>query len=108
MGDPVTMAVAGAVVGSEIFSAQKQQKLQKQALEEQRQTQADATARAAKAQRDQEQAYNAANQKKPDIGTLLTSEQAAASKGQGETLLTGPVGVDSGALKLSKSSLLGA
>jgi hypothetical protein len=108
MADPVSLAVGSVLVGGSVIQGQKQLKLQKQALEDQKNAQADAVARAAKAQRDSQTAVNAANQKTPDIGGLLTSEQAAASQGVGSTLLTGPGGIDSKSLKLSKTSLLGA
>lgn len=108
MADPITAGIGTLIVGGGVMQGQKQLKLQRQALDEQRQAQADAVARAAAAQRDATQQYNAANQKKPDIGGLLTSEATAAQQGVGSTLLTGPGGIDPQALKLSKSSLLGA
>lgn len=55
----------------------------------------------------QEEAINAANKKKPDMGSILASNKSGANGGIGSTMLTGPQGVDLGALSLGKSTLLG-
>lgn len=54
-----------------------------------------------------DQANNRANGKKPNVQGLLSENAMAAKGGIGGTMLTGPTGVDPGALQLGKSTLLG-
>ena len=64
---------------------------------------ADARDTAAKA----DQAYNKANQKKPDTDRLYAANSNAAKGGVSGTMLTGPGGVDPSSLMLGRSTLLG-
>lgn len=75
--------------------------------EAQRATQAAETRAAAQADK-ADQAVNRANKKTPDIGALLTANEAGAQGGAGSTLLTGIGGVDPNELKLGKTTLLGS
>ena len=54
-----------------------------------------------------EQANNKASQKRPDIAGALASAMLAGKAGSSGTMLTGPGGIDPGALQLGKSTLLG-
>ena len=98
-------AIAGAIAmvastGYSIYEGERnanmQDRSQRQALAASR-----ATARAA------DEAYNRANQKRPNANAILASAQQAAKGGMGGTLLTGPQGVNPGEMSLGKSTLLG-
>ncbi len=99
-------AVAAAAIstGYSIYSGQQQAQAQKKALSQQQAAQAVAADQAQTQQRRSEMAINAANQKQPDMSAI---QKAAASGGVAGTMLTGPAGVDPGALSLGKSTLLG-
>ncbi|OJU90994.1 MAG: hypothetical protein BGO13_08665 [Burkholderiales bacterium 66-5] len=56
----------------------------------------------------QEQSFNKANQKQPDLAGIDAKNRQAARTGQGGTLLTGPSGVKKDDLLLGKNTLLGA
>lgn len=58
-------------------------------------------------QRASDEANNRANQKTPDVNAILSAAQQSAKGGPAGTMLTGPSGVDPGALSLGKSTLLG-
>jgi hypothetical protein len=88
--------VAAVSAGSAIDSHNQQKKAQKQNIK-----QAKATATAA------DEANNRANQRRANSSALLSSNQMAAKGGQAGTMLTGPGGVDSNALQLGKTTLLG-
>jgi hypothetical protein len=55
-----------------------------------------------------DQAVNAAKNKKPNLGAMLTANQNAAKGGASGTMLTGPTGVDPNSLQLGKNTLLGS
>lgn len=55
-----------------------------------------------------DQAINRANQKTPDVASILSGAQQNAKSGGGGTMLTGPAGIDPNALSLSKTTLLGS
>lgn len=55
-----------------------------------------------------DQAINRANQKTPDVASIMSGAARDAKSGGGGTMLTGPNGVDPSALQLSKTSLLGS
>lgn len=55
-----------------------------------------------------DQAINRANQKTPDVASILSGGQRDAKGGGSGTMLTGPAGVDPSTLALSKTSLLGS
>lgn len=109
-GAEIGMAVlAGAAAGTMVNQhqqGQKAQENQEKALRQQEQAQAEATARADKQASDAQQAMNKANQKAPDMGTIM--DRVAGSNGGGGTMLTGSQGVDPNALQLGKNTLLGS
>jgi len=63
--------------------------------------QADASAKAA------DEATNKANQKRPGIAGALSAAMQSGKAGDSGTMLTGPSGIDPGALSLGKNTLLG-
>lgn len=80
-------------------------KEQQRALDEQKRAQSIAEADAASARRRTAMDQAKANQKAPDVGTLLSNAQSPTAGG---TLLTGASGIDPRRLKLGQTSLLGA
>lgn len=95
-------AVAAAVIGTGVSyaSAQRSASMQEAGM---RQAQKNADAQAAQA----DQAANAANRKKPDTSAIMDAAMSAGKQGSYGTMLTGPGGVDTSALNLGKTSLLG-
>lgn len=87
--------------------AKKARKAEDAAIEEQRNAQRQAEARAGAQMRQSEMAQRAANRRAPDLASILNGAQGAATTGAGGTLLTGPGGIGRDRLKLGKSSLLG-
>jgi hypothetical protein len=79
----------------------------KQANELNKQAMDQATVNANKQQTLQEQAFNKANAKSPDVAAILSQQSTSARGGQSGTMLTGPAGIDPTSLSLSKSTLLG-
>lgn len=102
-----TAALAGAVVaaGSGVYQAEttksaarKQRRAQQAAQDKQ------ASAAAAQQRRAADEASRA---RRPDIGTLLGGERAAARMGPASTLLTSAAGIRQQSLLLGLNSLLG-
>lgn len=91
-------AVAGAVMAYN--NGQEQKKAAQNAL-----NMAKSGAEKQAAQADQE--FNRVNQKRPDTSAILSAAQQSGKSGVSSTMLTGPQGVDTSALKLGKSTLLG-
>lgn len=94
------LTVAAAGTGYSIYSGER-------AASAQRDAQQQAKDAAVKQENAANEANNRANQKKPDITSILSAAQNAAKGGVGSTMLTGPTGVDTGSA-LGKSSLLGS
>ena len=92
-------AVAGA--GASIVNGAKQRKAAKKAAQ-----QAEAEAAATKAAN--ERAINAANQKQPNLASILGMNRDQTSGGIGSTRLTGGRGLDLDQSLLGRSTLLGA
>lgn len=97
MGGGIVGALTGGLLGAveDIFgndSSKKQEELARQQLELQRQQ-----------QQQEEQARNKANQRQPDIDSLL---QSNTSKGLGATSLTGTAGAPIDPTKLGKGNQL--
>lgn len=97
MSGAITAAVITAAAAS-VYSAQAQASAQKKA-----QRSAEAIAQSQKNQAERE--FNSANQKAPDLASITSSNKRA--EGAGATMLTGPTGIDTGALTLGKNTLLG-
>lgn len=89
-------AAAGTV--ATIYNGAEQRRLQKR-------TNAANQANAAKAEKQAEEATNRANQKAPDVESLM--DAASLTGKAGNTLLNGPQGADPNALLLGKNTLLG-
>lgn len=108
MSGVVTAAsvVVGAIgTGYSIYAGEQAAQAQKKALGQQKAAQANAEAQAKSQQTKSEMAVNAANQKQPDLTSIMKAAQAT---GGSTTMLTGPAGVDPNALTLGKNTLLGA
>lgn len=84
-----------AIQGSDQADAAKKSMQQAQANADRTASQAD-------------QAFNQANQKKPDTSAILSAAQQSGKSGVSGTMLTGPQGVDPNTLTLGKSTLLGS
>ncbi len=67
-----------------------------------------AQANADRTQKQADQDFNRANQKKPDTVGILSAAQQAGKSGASGTMLTGAQGVDPASLTLGKNTLLGA
>jgi len=102
----VAGGVAGAAAGDQMVD--QPAKMQKDALDVQRQANAQAVT-AAQAQAEQAaQVFNKANAKSADVGAMLSQNANAAKAGATSTMLTGNKGVDAQSLNLGKNTLLGA
>lgn len=110
-GGGTAMAVlATAAVASTaytVYSGERAAEKQGEALNQQRQAQAEAKSAAEKQQASSEQNINRANAKSPDTGAILSAATQAAKGGAAGTMLTGPTGVNTADLNLGKSTLLG-
>lgn len=101
--DPLSWAVIGSAVLGAGTSMDAQRKAKNQAEDAGRQAEQQAQQAAQQAQQASQQAdqqFNRANQRRPD------AMPGPAGAG-GSTMLTGPQGIDPGALPLGKSTLLG-
>ena len=90
----VVTATAYSIYSGERAAGQ-QKKAQQQALESAQRQESDA-----------QQARNKAGQKSPDTASILAAAQQSAG-GLGGTMLTGPAGINPGAMSLGKTTLLG-
>ena len=95
--------IGGAMLASTAYSAYAGNKADQNQRSAQRASlaQADASAKAA------DEATNKANQKRPDIAGALSAAMQSGKAGASGTMLTGPSGIDPGALLLGKNTLLG-
>ena len=101
--DPLSWAMIGSAVLGAGTSMDAQRKAKNQAEDASRQAEQQAQQAAQQAQQASQQAdqqFNRANQRRPD------AMPGPAGAG-GSTMLTGPQGIDPGALPLGKSTLLG-
>jgi uncharacterized protein HemX len=117
MSGAITLSTIAAVVGAGaavggtaygIYNGQKQQGAQKKALAQQTTAQQEAEASSLSTERKSELAQNAANQQTPNVAGILARAATMGNKGLSSTMLTGPAGVNSAALSLGKSTLLGS
>lgn len=97
--------IAGTVMAAK--NGSDQVAAQQQSLKQQTTAQQKAEASALSTQRQGEQAQNAANQKTPDVASILQRAATAGNAGQSSTMLTGPSGVATSSLNLGKQTLLG-
>ena len=101
--DPFSWALIGSAVLGAGTSMDAQRKAKNQAEDASRQAEQQAQQAAQQAQQASQQAdqqFNRANQRRPDAMPV------PAGAG-GSTMLTGPQGIDPGALPLGKSTMLG-
>ena len=98
--DPLSWAVIGSAVLGAGTSIDAQRKAKNQAEDASRQAEQQAQQAAQQASQQADQQFNRANQRRPD------AMPGPAGAG-GSTMLTGPQGIDPGALPLGKSTLLG-
>ena len=105
---PIAAPLAGLAIslGPSIYQGEQQKSAGKRGARAQETAQRQATSRAAAEQRRAAQELKRANQKKPNITSLLNREREGALQGAGATTLTGAAGASD--FKLGgKSSLLG-
>ena len=104
----VTAAVAAVTATAySIYSGERAAEKQDQALNQQKQAQAEAKQTAQQQQKRSEMAQNAANRKQPDVAGIMQAAGQGLQGGASGTMLTGPTGVDPNALSLGKNTLLG-
>ena len=94
-------ALSGFTSGLSYDQGKAQQKSAAKAAE---QAQANADKQASQA----DQAFNAANQKRPDTSAILSAAQQSGKSGPSGTMVTGPQGIDPSSLTLGKTTLLGS
>ena len=104
LGATAATAIGAGLAAGSMMQTQKQGKRQEALVKE---GNAQSLQSAKKAQATQEQAFNAANRKAPDIsGILQQNTSGGGGSGPSSTMLTG--GVPYAQLALGQSSLLGA
>lgn len=103
MSGYTSAVLVGAALTSTAYSAYAGNKAGQDQRSAQRAAQAQAGADADAA----DQANNRLNQKRPDTAGALASAMMSGKAGASGTLLTGPQGIDPGALSLGKTTLLG-
>lgn len=99
--DPLSWAVIGSAVLGAGTSIDAQRKAKNQAADAAKQAQQQADQATQEAQKQNDIMTNRSNQRRAD------SSAATPGLGLGSTMLTGPRGIDPGALPLGKSTLLG-
>ncbi len=104
MSGAVSAIVATAAVVNTVMSIQDGRQQRKDAKNAQDQARASAD----KQMKAADEANNMANQKRPDIGSILDFASQSAKGGPSSTMLTGATGVDPSTLSLGKNTLLGS
>lgn len=94
------LAVTAVAAGLSIYQGNKQEKMQKKAMAQSKAL-ADKSATAA------EQAYNAANQKRPNTSEILDAASQSGRAGVSGTMLTGAQGISKDQMALGRNTLLG-
>ena len=100
--------LAGAAGGAAVGNTVDQQDAMKQAAEEQAKANKAALEVAGKQADLADQAMNKANPRNASVDRFMSESALSAKGGQSGTMLTGPHGVDPGALLLGRKTLLGA
>ena len=104
----VGAAVGAAGLGYTIASGEDAKRKQADALGRQQTAQKQAVASAETQRQQSEQLVNRANQRTPDVSSIMQAAADSSSGGAAGTMLTGRAGVDPNSLALGKSSLLGS
>lgn len=99
--------VAVGALAVQTYGVYQQHKAAKEMAEIQNQQLQIAKDSAQKQAEQSDQAINRANQKTPDVASIMSGASRDAKGGGGGTMLTGPVGVDPNTSSLGKTSLLG-
>jgi hypothetical protein len=94
-------------VGYTIYSGERAAENQRQQLELQRQSQANAMEQQKKADKMAEEATNKANSKRPDAQGIMAAAEQSAMAGDMSTMLTGSQGVKPEDMQLGRKTLLG-
>jgi hypothetical protein len=105
------IASAGVAAGGLAYgikSGSDQSNAQDQALKRQKAAQVTAEQNAVSQARKSDTAQNAANQKTPDIASILQRASQSGKAGMNSTMLTGTSGIDPTQLNLGKTTLLGS
>ncbi len=103
-----SLAVAGVGTGVAAYDGSQANNNQKKSLQNQTTATQQAEANALSTERKNETATNAANQRAPDISSILAQAANSSKVGIGSTMLTGSSGVNNSSLSLGKSTLLGS
>lgn len=101
-------AGAAAGLGLGILQGEQQRKIARRNARDQERAQRQAQDRLAGERRLAAQREKRANQKQPEIASLLSRERAQAKTGPGATLLSGTTGVGKDSLLLGRRTLLGS
>lgn len=96
---------AAAVAATSVYQGQRQEKLQKQAIRQQEQLNAQANIERLAQRRQNEMEMRRVNRRKPDVEQLLFATEN--TNGYADDLLTGPGGVAPSNLKLGGGTPLG-
>lgn len=104
----IGVGVAAAGVGYTIAAGEDAKRKQADALGRQQTAQKQAVASAEKQRQQSEELVNRANQRSPDVSSIMQAAADSSKGGAAGTMLTGPTGVDPNSLALGKSSLLGS
>lgn len=102
------LAAAGVGTGVAAVNGAKANANQQASLKAQTTATQTAEASALSTERKNETATNAANQRTPDISSILSQAATQSKVGVGSTMLTGAGGVSNSNLNLGKSTLLGS
>lgn len=105
MGLAAGLGIGG---GLAIYEGERQRKIAKRNLQEQQRAQREANDRLSGERKLAAQRERQANQRRPNIMSLLAQEQQRARTGPGATLLSGTLGVPQSQAKLGKRTLLGS
>jgi D-arabinose 1-dehydrogenase-like Zn-dependent alcohol dehydrogenase len=104
----IGVAVAGASLAYSISAGEDAKRKQADALGRQQTAQKQAVASAEKQNQQSQELVNRANQRRPDVSSIMQAAADSSKGGAAGTMLTGPTGVDPNSLALGKSSLLGS
>lgn len=96
----ITAVAAATAAAYSVYSGERAAGAQKDAARK-------SEANALKAEKASDEATNRANMKRPDTRAIMDAAAQAGKAGPSSTMLTGPQGVDTSALQLGRTTLLG-
>lgn len=97
----------GPLIGLQVYQGELAERAQKRAAADQKAVEQEARNRALSQERKNAMAIKAANQKRPQVDSLLADAMGESRNGLASTMLTSFYGVDLSKSQLSRSSLLG-